>query len=455
MSVDWFNIQENTFTRWTNDEIKRRGMHIPDLKEGLKDGIALINLLEIISGKSIGKYNKHPRVITQKMENLSIAIKFVQDQGIKLVNIGAEDIHNGNLRIILGLMWTIILRYQITYGEDGNADGLLKWVQQKIPEYHIEGFTGKDWNSGKALCALTDAVRPGSFPDHSSLNSEEKVQNCEKGMNAAAAMGIERYLLPEELAHPKVDKFAVMTYIAQFRKVPAKFHDAGRVKAFGNGLVESIVGEAAHFVISVPKDIESKLLFSIIDAKGKEKKHESTKTTKEGSNDITLINVTYTPNIPGHMKITISIEDENIHGSPFTPETLMKESLGGEGRIRVFYSTTQSTQKGKDDVYRLQRLLESKNVHLREDFEPWYPVDVMSPADRDAVFRRAGTKQLPIVFIDDEYVGDYDAVQAFEDEGKLDILLRMDRAKEKEVLTMEEHMGRLMVTPRFTAEEPQ
>jgi hypothetical protein len=64
-------------------------MHINDLKTDLKDGVALLNLLEIISGKPIGKrWNKNPRVPNQKYENNQIAIEFVQAEGLKLVNIG-------------------------------------------------------------------------------------------------------------------------------------------------------------------------------------------------------------------------------------------------------------------------------------------------------------------------------------------------------------------------------
>ena len=39
------------------------------------------------------------------------------------VNIGPEDIHDGNKRIILGLIWSLILRYQINMGmEDRDGD---------------------------------------------------------------------------------------------------------------------------------------------------------------------------------------------------------------------------------------------------------------------------------------------------------------------------------------------
>jgi hypothetical protein len=87
-------------------------------------------------------------VPAQKSENCAIAIAFIESEGIKLVNISGDDIFNGRIKLILGLIWTLILRYQIK-----NDDELLRWVQSKIPTYNITGFTG-DWNDGRAICAL-------------------------------------------------------------------------------------------------------------------------------------------------------------------------------------------------------------------------------------------------------------------------------------------------------------
>jgi len=45
--------------------------------------------------------------------------------------------------LILGLLWTLILRYEIKSGDDNASamDDLLKWVRSKIPEYDIKNFT--------------------------------------------------------------------------------------------------------------------------------------------------------------------------------------------------------------------------------------------------------------------------------------------------------------------------
>jgi hypothetical protein len=51
----------------------------------------------------------------------------------------------------------------------------------------------------------------------------------------------------------------------------------------------------------------------------------------------------------------------------------------------------------------------------------------MERDDRMAVFEKAGTRDLPIVFIDDAYVGDYDILAAKEESGELDRLLESNK----------------------------
>jgi len=143
---------------------------------------------------------------------------------------------------------------------------------------------------------------------------------------------------------------------------------------------------------------------------------------------------------PGEYKVHVTVDGNHIPGSIFLVTILQQESLGGEGKIRVFYSTTSSSQKSRNDRRALETLLQGKKIHLRSDFEPWHAVDIMDKEDREAVFRRAGTKTLPIVFIDDEYIGDYDKLMELEEGGKLDGLLNM---KTQSLVSEDDHMRRL------------
>ena len=76
-----------------------------------------------------------------------------------MTNIGAEDVVDGNKKIILGLIWTLILRFTISdINEEGMTakEGLLLWCQRKTACY--EGVEVRDfstsWNDGLALCVV-------------------------------------------------------------------------------------------------------------------------------------------------------------------------------------------------------------------------------------------------------------------------------------------------------------
>lgn len=47
------------------------------------------------------------------LQNAQMALDFLRYKKIKLVNIRAEDIVDGNPKLTLGLIWTIILHFQV------------------------------------------------------------------------------------------------------------------------------------------------------------------------------------------------------------------------------------------------------------------------------------------------------------------------------------------------------
>jgi filamin len=170
----WKQIQKNTFTRWANEHLKKVGKTINNLETDLSDGLKLISLIEILSQKHVGKYNKRPNFRQMKLENVAMALRFLERERIKLVSIDAAAIVDGHLKLILGLIWTLILHYSISmpmYDPDLDEDEwnkqtpkqrLLGWIQQKIPQLPISNFN-KDWHDGRALGALVDGCAPGKY----------------------------------------------------------------------------------------------------------------------------------------------------------------------------------------------------------------------------------------------------------------------------------------------------
>lgn len=62
----------------------------------------------------MSKHNKRPTFRSQKLENVSVALKFLDDEGIKIINIDSTDIVDCKLKLIMGLIWTLILHYSIS-----------------------------------------------------------------------------------------------------------------------------------------------------------------------------------------------------------------------------------------------------------------------------------------------------------------------------------------------------
>lgn len=158
----------------------------------------------------------------QKAENVNKALEFIRQRGIKLTNIGPEDIMDGNLKLILGMIWTLVLRFTIAdISEEGLSakEGLLLWCQRKTAPYKevdVQDFSSS-WSDGLALCALIHCHRPDLL-DYDKLNKSDRHGNTRLAFQVAAEhLGIPQLLEVEDLcdsAHP--DERSVMTYIASF-----------------------------------------------------------------------------------------------------------------------------------------------------------------------------------------------------------------------------------------------
>lgn len=137
-----------------------------------------------------------------------------------MTNIGAEDVVDGNRKIILGLIWTLILRFTISdINQEGLSakEGLLLWCQRKTacyPEVEIKDFS-TSWNDGLAFCALLDIHRPDLI-DFDSLDKNDHRGNMKLAFDIATnEIGIPDLLDVEDVCDvAKPDERSLMTYIA-------------------------------------------------------------------------------------------------------------------------------------------------------------------------------------------------------------------------------------------------
>lgn len=181
-------MQKKTFTKWVNSHLALVSCRISDLYTDLRDGCILTKLLEVLSGEQLVRragglacrllpspkrglghgtldvrrdtatcpaalpvskwalsegggalwlpptplfllppWKPKPtrgRMRIHSLENVDKALQFLKEQRVHLENVGSHDIVDGNQRLTLGLVWTIILRFQVwLLSREGGREG--------------------------------------------------------------------------------------------------------------------------------------------------------------------------------------------------------------------------------------------------------------------------------------------------------------------------------------------
>ncbi|NWZ06856.1 DYST protein, partial [Agelaius phoeniceus] len=215
--------------------------HVNDLYEDLRDGHNLISLLEVLSGDTLPR--EKGRMRFHRLQNVQIALDYLKKRQVKLVNIRNDDITDGNPKLTLGLIWTIILHFQISdihvtgESEDMSAkERLLLWSQQTTEGYagvRCENFT-TCWRDGRLFNAIIHKYRQVLLllflfdrPDLIDMNTvavQSNLANLEHAFFVAEKLGVARLLDPEDVDVSSPDEKSVITYVSSlydaFPKVP-------------------------------------------------------------------------------------------------------------------------------------------------------------------------------------------------------------------------------------------
>uniref|UniRef100_A0AAY4A2J9 Alpha-actinin n=1 Tax=Denticeps clupeoides TaxID=299321 RepID=A0AAY4A2J9_9TELE len=206
----WEKQQRKTFTAWCNSHLRKAGTQIENIEEDFRNGLKLMLLLEVISGERLPKPDKG-KMRFHKIANVNKALDFICSKGVKLVSIGAEEIVDGNVKMTLGMIWTIILRFAI---QDISVEGQCLRDMQTF--YELEDLP-PDWKDGLALCALIHRHRPDLI-DYSKLRKDDPIGNLNTAFEVAEKfLDIPKMLDAEDIVNtPKPDEKAIMTYVSCF-----------------------------------------------------------------------------------------------------------------------------------------------------------------------------------------------------------------------------------------------
>uniref|UniRef100_A0A6Q2Z8V4 Actinin, alpha 2b n=1 Tax=Esox lucius TaxID=8010 RepID=A0A6Q2Z8V4_ESOLU len=212
----WEKQQRKTFTAWCNSHLRKAGTQIENIEDDFRNGLKLMLLLEVISGERLPKPDRG-KMRFHKIANVNKALDFITSKGVKLVSIGAEEIVDGNVKMTLGMIWTIILRFaiqDISVEETSAKEGLLLWCQRKTAPYrnvNVQNFHVSYYL--KQILIFRSSLTLIQFP-----KMDDPMGNLNLAFEIAEKhLDIPKMLDAEDIINtPKPDERAIMTYVSCF-----------------------------------------------------------------------------------------------------------------------------------------------------------------------------------------------------------------------------------------------
>ncbi|XP_059842070.1 utrophin-like isoform X5 [Hypanus sabinus] len=223
------DVQKKTFTKWINVRFVKNGKPtIKELFDDLRDGRKLLDLLEGLTGHTFTKERGTTRV--HALNNVNRVLHVLQQNNVELVNIGGTDIVDGNRKLTLGLIWSIILHWQVKdimkavmsdLQQTNSEKLLLSWVRQSTQPYkqvNVLNFT-TSWADGLAFNAILHRHKPGLF-SWDKVTKMTAVGRLEHAFNIAKQhLGIEKLLDSEDIAVTLPDKKSIIMYVTSLFEV--------------------------------------------------------------------------------------------------------------------------------------------------------------------------------------------------------------------------------------------
>ncbi|XP_011310315.1 dystrophin, isoforms A/C/F/G/H isoform X3 [Fopius arisanus] len=217
------DVQKKTFAKWINSQlIKNNDEPVSDLFIDLRDGNRLLSLLEVLTSKTYKRERGRMRV--HHLNNVNKALQILEQNNVKLVNISSNDIVDGNPKLILGLVWSIILHWQVHYHLKDLMAGLqqtnlektlLAWCRlntKNYPGVDIKNFT-TSWTDGLAFCALLHKWQPQLFDFDNIARKHPNARLDHAFRLAHDHLNIQRLLDPEDVNTAVPDKKSIMVYV--------------------------------------------------------------------------------------------------------------------------------------------------------------------------------------------------------------------------------------------------
>ena len=208
----WVASQHRTMSLWVSSMV---GQPVTDFTKDLADGLVLYKLVNrIIADTSTSTYSLKPvyskaTFKVQKVENVDDVLKYCQlVLKINTTSISADNVVDGNLKLILGLIWTLFVystSYSTSLANESRSFSevktiLLKWLNDLGRRRALPGMTNfdKDWSLQRnarpdlVFASILDFYIP-NIVSYSDYSMGKKLQNLEN----VVALAWDEFRIPQ------------------------------------------------------------------------------------------------------------------------------------------------------------------------------------------------------------------------------------------------------------------
>jgi hypothetical protein len=190
--------------------------------------VNFILLVELITGKAITqKYFRQPQLDIHRIENVSIGLAMLKKSRRDFsVDIEPKSVASGNVKTVLGLVWQMILRFQLL--QEGEFQGsknpmadaknrVLAWWRDQVGDVVSIGDSLDCFDDGRAYCAAINKIMKLNEP-YDSWSTRERLERgmalAEKHLGVLPLLDVNDILADDVAQRP--DERCVLTYVSEW-----------------------------------------------------------------------------------------------------------------------------------------------------------------------------------------------------------------------------------------------
>lgn len=188
------------YTDWANHYLeKTKGRKIKNLQTELSDGLVLTEIIESVTHQKVPDISKKPKTKDAMVTNIQACLNFLLAKGVAVEEIRPDEIHDGNMKAILGLFFQLS-RYKQQQKQLISGERPATSIPSSPAKYSSIPVPGSQNNSPKKINSANKnqgeekrfgikTFRPSPYATGNGASelSETGVKNMDCGMSKPAA----------------------------------------------------------------------------------------------------------------------------------------------------------------------------------------------------------------------------------------------------------------------------